>query len=152
MNQFKRLDTLFPVGENRTCGEVVALNVSVHDDINGKIGVAAAKRKASYVNASVNAFHLHRDLCSDIRRLAGDSWTPIDYRSVYRRLAYLVNLCYTREAENGNSVQYYDFTLILMNNGFETIISHFENTAGVSLRIRDSLNWETVPFEWRRCW
>lgn len=64
-NIFKQLDTLFPCGKDRTSGEVVGVTLRVVT--NGSLrGELFWKRKAWYVNASVNAWHLHRGLCREL--------------------------------------------------------------------------------------
>jgi len=71
MNQFKHLDKHFPTLPNRHFGEVVSVSVFIelttgpvglHDP---GCGVISWKRKAWYVNASSNAFILHRQLCRE---------------------------------------------------------------------------------------
>lgn len=65
MNAFKSLDTIYPVGDaNRPTGEVVNVAIRVFLD-NVDLGEVEMKRKAWYVNTSVNAFHMHRSLVRD---------------------------------------------------------------------------------------
>ncbi|DAD50145.1 TPA_asm: hypothetical protein [ssRNA phage Zoerhiza.4_18] len=68
MNVFKSLDIVFPSGSARTFGEVVGVNIRVFVD-NVDLGEIDMKRKAWYVNASVNAFHMHRSLVRDFTDL-----------------------------------------------------------------------------------
>lgn len=77
MNQFQHLDSIFPVGAKRLSGEVVSVSVTVQFSEEGWVygffnrsfrdPVLSWKRKAWYVNASVNAYHLHRGLCKEFR-------------------------------------------------------------------------------------
>lgn len=70
MNQFKLLDSLFPTLPNRHSGEVVSL--SVHVTVGDQsFGVISWKRKAWYVNASTNAYILHRSLCKELSENMG---------------------------------------------------------------------------------
>lgn len=80
MNQFKLLDKHFPVLPNRHVGEVVSVSCIIMQG-EAFIGNISCKRKAWYVNASKNAFHLHRFLCKELAEHRG--W--FDNRS----------LCYT---------------------------------------------------------
>jgi hypothetical protein len=89
MNQFKSLDKHFPTLPNRHSGEVVSLSVYIDFQPSDKLnpwsdalssemvealrfwdqqssGVLSWKRKAWYVNASSNAFILHRSLCREL--------------------------------------------------------------------------------------
>ncbi len=134
-NQFKHLDSLYPtVGNNRLFGEVVGIEVHyLHDVDETPLGVSSSKRKACYRNASVNAFHLHRVLCKEARELMRRSPYPVDLKALNKRLAYLVNLCYCREAANGNSQQYYRFAIEISTNGFETILKDREIAAEIDL-------------------
>lgn len=127
MNQFKHLDTLFPAGAERTSGEVVSVTVCVSSSADGPLGIISMKRKAWYVNASVNAFHLHRWLCKEFRELQLKEGLYLSNRllsRVYARLAYLTNLAYTRNASSGE--QYHEFTLGLDDNGFELLVESFD--------------------------
>jgi hypothetical protein len=149
MNMFKHLDAHFPTVDsgNRIFGEVVSIELSVSDDIEGVSLLIAEKRKAVYVNASVNAFHMHRSLVGQLKR-SSLFMTSEGVRAASRRIAYLVNLCYTREARNNNSVQYYSFSLRVTNNGFETIVSHTERSTGVPTKEQDSCTWNFHPYKW----
>lgn len=67
-NIFKTLDDLFPCGKERLSGEVVSISVNVL--VNGRFKANIGwKRKQWYVNASVNAWHLHRCLLREFREI-----------------------------------------------------------------------------------
>lgn len=121
MNQFKHLDTLFPTGANRLCGEVVSVSVTLcfYDHLwsyhfyNGRTPpVISWKRKAWYVNASVNAFHMHRALCKEFRDCPKpDNVTLPDrhVRAVKRLLAAVVMNSYLANYRDGS--QYHSYQI-----------------------------------------
>lgn len=100
MNQFKALDSHFPCVPFRLSGEVVSVSITLTMDGWGLRGTAddtviSTKRKAWYVNASVNAFHMHRDLCreaGDLYRARGISSTNL--RKVKKMIAAIVSHAY----------------------------------------------------------
>lgn len=70
MNMFKTLDSLFPCGADRLCGEVVSVSIQFlglkgPTAFSDRDAFISWKRKAWYVNASVNAFHMHRGLVGE---------------------------------------------------------------------------------------
>jgi hypothetical protein len=94
---FKSLDTLFPVTPNRDSGEVVNVGIRVFVD-NVDLGEISMKRKAWYVNTSVNAFHMHRSLVRDfVDTVRGLDLSPGMMKRAKRLItlavlhAYLVN-------------------------------------------------------------
>lgn len=108
MNCFKPLDLIFPCGKDRHFGEVVG--VQIHFLLDGsELANIDWERKAWYVNASVNAFHMHRGLIRDFDRLTAARQIPKRLHRPLKRLvvlailnAYLLNYrdgaqwsCYT---------------------------------------------------------
>lgn len=97
MNIFKSLDSVFPCGSDRTSGEVV--NTQLTFTLDGKILGSPMwyKRKAWYVNASVNAFHMHRGLvrefCVDIQHMIPKAHIKACKRQIALAVlnSYLVN-------------------------------------------------------------
>lgn len=109
MNQFKLLDSLFPCGAERLCGEVVGITVSF-TALNSK-RVFFGKRKAWYVNASVNAFHLHRQLCKELRDSAEVLGVKqSDVRHLKQILAQITLFSYRRNAMWEE--QYHEFEIV----------------------------------------
>lgn len=106
-NIFKLLDNYFPCGrENRPFGEVVSIDLHVFDNQMATT-TAYVKRKAWYVNASVNAWHLHRALC---RELKGSGMFPAGLtRSVKDALITVVMYSYLRNYTGDR--QYFEFVL-----------------------------------------
>lgn len=105
MNVFKQLDQFFPCGKDRLSGEVVSLQINLPEG-----GSIHWKRKAWYVNASVNAWHLHRGLCRDLTgspfgRLCNQS----QLRTLKRALAYWTMFAYLKNAQTGE--QYLEINL-----------------------------------------
>jgi len=93
MNQFKHLDSVFPCGKDRTFGEVV--NIGIHVYLDGTFrGDISWKRKAWYVNASVNAWHLHRGLCRELRDLVSHQVMRSALEDAKKELAYCVYASY----------------------------------------------------------
>jgi len=81
MNQFKHLDEHFPVLPNRHSGEVVSLSVIIEIQNSDRfaspiVGTISWKRKAWYVNASTNAFILHRKLCGELTEYLDHMFGP----------------------------------------------------------------------------
>lgn len=123
MNCFSNLDFVFPVGAQRLSGEVVSVSCDIYacfEDETGsyepdlKLGNISWKRKAWYVNASVNAWHLHRNLCRELRELMlyrGYRLTRRQASLLYRSLRTMVQFAYLRTADTGD--QYWDFRLSL---------------------------------------
>jgi len=98
MNVFQSIDNLFPTGKDRGFGEVVGCHINFYVD-NVFIDRIYEKRKAWYVDASVNAFHMHRSLVR--------SWTELKFqklprqgdRLVKRQIALAVLNSYLANAE-----------------------------------------------------
>lgn len=108
MNLFKSLDTLFPVGSERTFGEVVSCDIRVY--VAGvDLGEISVKRKDGSVNASVNAFHMHRGLVRDfMNSVRGLGLTRERVRRSKRLIAHAVLCSYLRNHENGTQVSAYN--------------------------------------------
>lgn len=96
MNPFKNLDLIFPVGAKRVSGEVVSVSVRVFCNDGRKFDITW-KRKAWYVNASVNAYHLWRGLCRDFKE-GVPGLTSHEYAHIRNQLASIVLLSYLRES------------------------------------------------------
>lgn len=119
MNRFKNLDNIFPCGKDRRFGEVVSVFITCVYE--GKVVTSYSwKRKAWYVNASVNAFHMHRGLCrefSNENKWLSDSRT----RVVKRAFGDIVNKAYVWNSESDQ--QYHSFALDL-KDGFWAPMSY----------------------------
>lgn len=147
MNQFKSLDTLFPCGKDRLCGEVVSVSVHISlSDIESFF--VSWKRKAWYVNASVNAFHLHRGLCKELsNRLDGLDVPPSAQKKLKKLLAVAVDFAYRREAVGGeDGQQYYDFGLL------QTVGNHYCLEFYDAVTSENSLQYAQVPEMWLPRW
>lgn len=107
MNQFKPLDRLFPCGKDRLSGECVSVRVIVQSLTFPSPFYFQWKRKAVHVNASVNAFHMHRGLCREARTALGAVLTPLQLKWLKRTMAHCVDQAYRREAES--SISYSEF-------------------------------------------
>jgi len=89
MNCFKALDSLFPTGAERLSGEVVSVQLAF--DLTGLEPFSLDwKRKAWYVNASVNAFHMHRGLVREFLALTGHELSKVQSNAVKRQIALCV--------------------------------------------------------------
>jgi hypothetical protein len=126
MNQFKFLDSFFPVGSERKFGEVVTCQVTffVNEYADKDPGLFAKaiktvdvgthwwKRKAWYVNASVNAFHMHRGLCSEVKN---QPWflelSTLRQRLVKKMLAQAVVVSYMRNHAFDDQVTLFNFMI-----------------------------------------
>ncbi len=120
MNQFSELDQFFPCLPNRKAGEVVGIDVQVYTakgftfSFFERHGCISWKRKAWYVNASVNAFHLHRGLCRELRELVLYKQLDIstaDMRMCTKLLAVAVRNAYL--VNHFTNEQGYNFALSL---------------------------------------
>lgn len=107
-NRFKYLDLSFPCGEDRKSGEVVGVEVIVTAHGVRK-GSMFWKRKAWYVNASVNAFHMHRGLCAEFRTDYSRFCLPASERAWKRILGDIVDTCYVNNCITGE--QYHTFVV-----------------------------------------
>lgn len=108
-NQFKALDDFFPCGTARSSGEVVSITANMYQNSICK-GRVSGKRKAWYVNASVNAFHLHRHLCAELRALPWFSSIPqTQQRQLKKTLACLVWLSYLTNHKTDH--QYFEYAV-----------------------------------------
>jgi hypothetical protein len=100
MNPFKSLDSLFPTGKNRSSGEVVGIELNIL--LNGVlIDTLYWKRKAWYVNASVNAFHMHRGLVREFCDLRVPGLSDLHLRAVKRKVAEAIAYSYVRNHTTG---------------------------------------------------
>lgn len=112
MNQFKILDSLFPTVPNRSHGEVVSVSVHLTLDADCSNAYVSWKRKAWYVNASVNAWHLHRGLCQELN---SSGIFPVHYhRAIKRELGKVVMRSYLSSyvsSRVGSGRQYFEYRL-----------------------------------------
>lgn len=116
MNLFKSLDTLFPCGNDRSFGEVVSCSITI--SVGGVVKDAINwKRKAWYVNASVNAFHLHRGLVKEFRELSKVHDIPSYTTALTKRLIALsvLNSYLSNRVEGG---QYHHYAIDVKPQGF----------------------------------
>jgi hypothetical protein len=101
MNPFTSLDLMFPCGAERFSGEVVSLTVLFSDSVDEFS--LTWKRKAWYVNASVNAWHLYRGLISEFKSsLIGLRLSSRQQREVNRVICSLVMNAYLANNQTGN--------------------------------------------------
>jgi hypothetical protein len=109
MNVFKSLDAIFPQLPDRHFGEVVSVDIRVFVD-NVDLGEIIMKRKAWYVNASVNAFHMHRSLVRDFTNLVrGLNLSQQQIRRAKRLISLAVLVGYLDNRENER--QYHEYFL-----------------------------------------
>jgi hypothetical protein len=109
MNIFKTLDAVFPVLPNRSSGEVVGVGIRVFLG-NVDLGEISAKRKAWYVNTSVNAFHMHRQLIREFMEIIrGSDLSDKQIRRAKRLIGLAVLNAYIRNRET--DVQGYEHNL-----------------------------------------
>lgn len=156
-NRFKTLDTIFPCGKDRVFGEVVALSLRFQNGnvwlptpwsteyiseaensriLDGAFFDISWKRKAWYVNASTNAFHMHRGLCREFRdRSSGWHLTNRVRREVYKTVGDLVEHAY--RMNNRDDTQYFEASIQIFGRN---VVSMFTSLDGVSLvgRIRNT--------------
>jgi hypothetical protein len=110
MNMFKTLDAIFPTGEQRLFGEVVGVNIRVY--LDGKLlDEIYWKRKAWYVNASVNAFHMHRGLVREFTNMNIPGLTSDDRRRAKRLVTLAVLNSYLVNDKDGTQYSKYDLCL-----------------------------------------
>lgn len=116
MNAFKSLDTLFPTIPNRVFGEVVSVDIQL--TLDGEyLDDISMKRKAWYVNASTNAYHMHRSLVRDFTEATRKVKLSHEAKKRAKRLIALgVLIGYIGNRESGG--QYWSFNLHL--TGCET--------------------------------
>lgn len=112
MNVFKSLDTIFPCGDaNRPSGEVVNTDIRVSVD-NVNLGEIYMKRKAWYVNASVNAFHMHRSLVRDYSNLVRGSYlSALQIRRSKRLICLAVLNSYLANRQTDEQVYSYHLSI-----------------------------------------
>lgn len=132
-NQFAELDSY----STPPRGEIVTIRVNVL--LDGKtFGFLQWKRKAAYVNTSVNAFHMHRGLCREFRLLAGLETPSVVIRAAKRSLARLV---YRSYADNSvSNEQYYEYAMVLTDTGVITRTSKEYDAV-------EQMSWELIPYK-----
>jgi len=145
MNMFKELDSYFPCAPNRASGEVVSVSISTWGlsepfANSERDAVISQKRKAWYVNASVNAFHMHRSLVKDASSLMNYHGLSSTLQSRAKKLIAVAVACAYCE-NNVRDTQCNEFALWF----------DLTETLSVSLWIptRKSLAPESDTIEWR---
>jgi hypothetical protein len=119
MNRFTSLDLIFPCTPNRGQGEVVSVSLAFNlfgfEDLL-TFNPVSWKRKAWYVNASVNAFHMHRGLCREFKEqlLLSSELSERRIRSVTRAIGDAVMHAYVANWLHG--VQYHKFEIDLYSD------------------------------------
>lgn len=115
MNVFKALDLIFPVVPNRTCGEVVSVTITIARNMES-VGTFSMKRKAWYVNTSVNAFHMHRHLIRELSNIDVRDLSQAELRRVKRLISLAVLSAYLQNHKTGS--QYHSFTIQIEQGAF----------------------------------
>lgn len=123
-NVFKSLDAIFPCGKERLSGEVVGITVSF-TQFGVLLGTAYWKRKAWYVNASVNAWHLHRGLCAEFRDDYSKFCLDGCERALKRALGRAVMYSYL--INNLSHEQGFHYTIELANENPYAVLQHFND-------------------------
>jgi hypothetical protein len=103
-NRFKNLDLLFPCGDQRLSGEVVGVTVQVLQRGSPR-GEMFWKRKSWFVNASVNAWHMHRGLCREFET-DYSGFNCCSELSVKRALGDIVLYAYLQNYATKGDLQY----------------------------------------------
>lgn len=156
-NRFKSLDYLFPCGANRMAGEVVSTSISF--TVNGAFVTSLQwKRKSVWVNASVNAFHMHRGLCREFSN--ENSWVEQNRIRKLKTLIgdivqinYLLNFLYNEQYQNC-TVELSDLSVIFDGHSdtvyLPALIFALDQAAQRKLdrSVVSSLNWELKPYNW----
>lgn len=115
MNMFKALDSFFPCGAARLSGEVVSLSIvlkglPVSASQWGGDSTVSWKRKAWYVNASVNAFHMHRGLVGEASKAMDlHGLSSATQRMLKRQIAVAIAISYSANYLKGD--QYFGMVL-----------------------------------------
>lgn len=111
MNQFSFIDSVYTFLNQDPHGEIVTVSVEFSEfgwnvmtpENPCKVLSVWWKRKQSYVPASVNAFHMHRGLCKELRE---SPWftkcTPTQQRSITKQMALCVSMAYIHNACTGS--------------------------------------------------
>lgn len=113
MNQFKTIDNVYKKLGMDCHGEIVTVSISflecgwtvpeISTDFYGKQLSVWWKRKQSYVPASVNAFHMHRGLCADLRAHPWFSTLSVSQqRATTKVMALCVLSAYVNNARTGS--------------------------------------------------
>lgn len=90
-NRFKYLDSYFPCGDERLFGEVVGISITASRSFVFNTHEAFVKRKQWYRNASVNAWHLHRAMCRELK--AFDAYSGL-HKQLTAVVGDIVEVCY----------------------------------------------------------
>lgn len=130
MNVFKSLDKIFPSGATRTSGEVVNIQIELFNsgasDGAEPFRYIEWKRKAWYVNASVNAFHMHRALIREFVVLHGDELKATHMVRAKRLIGLAVLNAYIDNCESGR--QYFSFRLNFNGDSLPTMYKTISDT------------------------
>lgn len=98
MNRFISLDQIFPCGKDRKSGEVVGINLQLNG-VTSEPLFFHWKRKAWYVNASVNAFHMHRGMCREIKSVTSSLMSRSVQRELCRTVGDMIEFSYRSNAK-----------------------------------------------------
>jgi hypothetical protein len=111
-----------------------------------KVGNVTWKRKAWYVNASVNAWHLHRCLMREARELFAHRrivLTRLEWRNLSIAIRDLVALHYYENYLTKGEAQYFGESLrVNASSEWDVVVDLTEG--GNVLRQLDDMPWETV--------
>ena len=113
MNLFTSLDLLFPTTPNRASGEIVSVQMQV-----GNLFIAD-KRKAWYVNTSVNAFHMHRSLIRQFHEGVNRTSCELSFADE-KQIKRLIVLCVLNAylANHQTGLQYQEYSIVAPVNHF----------------------------------
>lgn len=161
MNMFKSLDKLFPTGADRRFGEVVSVSIRVFLG-NVDLGEIDMKRKAWYVNASVNAFHMHRSLVRDlVDLLHGSDLTDRQVKRAKRLASLTVADAYIRNYTSDGLFQYTAYHMNIPFAGGVSVWRDNENQwsevidSGIGLREQIESGvchaWPLAPLQFSSC-
>lgn len=145
MNRFKNLDSYFPTGKDRLFGEVVRVTIicMFHGEV---VTTYSWKRKSAHVNASVNAFHMHRGLCHEFS--SENKWLPRGReRDIKRVFGDLVNDAYLGCHVQG--VQNHDYVVDLVTRHWACVPKDSDGNFAEILRKNAEylgIEWELVPY------
>lgn len=158
MNQFLALDNLYPCGADRFSGEVVCVHINVFAMPLGEGSNSfslSAKRKQWYVNASVNAWHLHRALCRELSVAinASGNHDAIPSRQLREAKSLLARAVeYSYRDNHATDTQFYEFDLVLGLRPFYAVRTfHKAGSAALGELTKTGIllpNGKSVPYSW----
>jgi hypothetical protein len=138
-NRFKTLDNYYPTLPKRRFGEVVSVSIRfLQGEVLEQRTYLHWKRKAWYVNASVNAFHMHRGLCREFSN--ENSWVSGNQlKRIKKLIGDIVEYSYL---QNVNSdTQYYCYAIEL--DSLDTYFSESYSSGEITMFSLDQaiFNW-----------